>query len=289
MNNFAFFGTPRFAEIFLSEIVRKGVVPSLVVTNPDRPAGRKKELAPPPVKVLAEKHGIPVFQEKLETLNLKLETQEHGFGLVAAYGSIIPKSVIEIFPKGIICLHPSLLPELRGATPIQTALLEGREETGVSLFLMDEKVDHGQILSERKIAISENDDYVSLEEKLAKSGAELFIEIMPEYLSEKLSPIPQDESRATYTKKFPREAAFVPEAELKDALAGKGARQVSAKIRAFSKEPGAWTIISPGSSTSLGKLNFCNPTQVKLLACEIVEGKLKLTKIQTESKKAQIL
>ncbi len=273
---FVFFGTPRFAEIFLSEILKRGFIPSLVICNPDRPAGRKKILTSPPVKALAEKHGIPVLQpenkNELETLNLKLETS---FGLVAAYGEIIPTSVIQKFPKGIIGVHPSLLPEFRGATPIQAVLLERKEKTGISLFLLDEKVDHGPTIAQKNVAIGESDDYLSLEKKLALAGADLFVEKIGGYLSGEIKPTLQDESQATYTKKFSREDAFVPEDGLKNALDGRGAEGVCAKIRAFSAEPGAWTIQ--------------NGKQVKLLKCEIAGGKLVLKKIQPEGKKPQTL
>lgn len=273
MKNFAFFGTPRFAEIFLSGILARGFTPSFVVTNPDRPKGRKKEFTPPPVKVLAQKYGLAVLQP--EKLSEKFQTDGSEFGVVAAYGNIIPKSAIAAFPKGIIGVHPSLLPELRGATPIQSALLEEKKETGTSLFLLDEKVDHGPVLNTKRVTINNDDDYISLEEKLAKTSAELFLETIEKYLSGEIVPAPQDESKATFTKKFSREDTFVSEDELTQALKGNGAEKVAGKIRAFSAEPGAWTIQ--------------NGKQVKLLACRIENGKLKLTKIQTEGKNPQTL
>lgn len=270
--NFIFFGTPRFAEIFLGELIENGLTPSMVITNPDRPAGRKKIITPPSVKTLAEGHGITVFQNKSETLNFKLGTS---FGLVAAYGLIIPESVIRLFPKGVLCIHPSLLPELRGATPIQTALLENRAETGTTIFLLDKQIDHGAIIAQKKLAITGEDNYATLEEKLAKLSAELFSETIEKYLDGKIVPTPQDEKKATLTKKFSREDAFIEEKELKDAIEGKNSERVSAKIRAFSTEPGTWTIQ--------------NGKQIKLLECYILDGKLVLKKIQTEGKKPQTL
>ena len=273
MDKFVFFGTPRFAEIFLMGIMEKGFSPSLVVTNPDRPAGRKKELTPPPVKILAEKRGIPILQP--DKLSVGFDSKGAEFGIVSAYGGIIPKVAIEAFPKGIIGVHPSLLPLLRGATPIQTALLEGKTETGVSLFLLDEKADHGPIINEKQAIIDENDDYLSLEEKLAESGAELFVETIEKYLSGEIAPETQDESKATFTKKFSREDAFVHPETLAAAERGEDAFLVSRKIKAFVAEPGAWTIK--------------NGKQMKLLECAVLEGKLILKKIQTEGKNPQTL
>lgn len=276
MNQFAFFGTPRFAEIFLEESVSKGFVPSLVITNPDRPAGRKHVLTPPPVKVFAEQNGIPVFQpEKLSPEALKDAVSGCEFAVVAAYGGIIPRGVIDLFPKGILCIHPSLLPELRGATPIQTALLEGKKETGTTIFLIDERVDHGAILSQKKISVTEEDDYISLEEKLAKLGAELFAETTKDYVAEKIKALPQDESKATLTKKFSREDAYIPEAEVVSALQGKEPEKVLRKIRAFSAEPGAWTKHTE--------------KEIKLLSGKIEDGKLVITELQREGKNPQRL
>lgn len=271
-DNFIFFGTPRFAEIFLREIIQFGFVPRAVITNPDKPTGRKKIITPPLIKTLAEENDIPVFQNKPETFNIELGVS---FGLVAAYGRIIPDSVIRLFPKGILCAHPSLLPELRGATPIQTALLENRKETGTTLFLLDKFVDHGAILAQEKITIMENDDYASLEEKLAKLSAKLFSETIGKYIAGEIKPILQNEGEVTLTKKFSRDDAFISEEDLLNAIAGKSAEKVFGKIRAFQTEPGAWTIK--------------NGKQIKLLAAVLENGKLRLTRVQYEGKKPQAL
>jgi methionyl-tRNA formyltransferase len=266
--DFIFFGTPRFAEIFLSELLEKGLKPKAVVTNPDRPAGRKKEMTPPAVKMIAEKSGIPVFQpESLTGANLP----EAEFGVVAAYGSIVPESVINMFPKGIICVHPSLLPKYRGATPIQTAILNEERETGTTLFLLDKLVDHGPILAQKEMGIAADEDYLSLEEKLARISAELFSEVIGKYVSGKLEPLPQEESKATLTKKFSRDDAFVPADELKNACEGTGATRIYAKIRALNPEPGAWTRV--------------NGKEIKLLEAEMRDGKLVVKTVQPEGKK----
>lgn len=267
---FIFFGSARFAEIFLAEIIQNAYRPHLVICNPDRPLGRKKILTAPPAKTLAEKKGIPVLQpEKLNADNVPAAP----FGIVAAYGKIIPKSVLEKFPHGILCIHPSLLPKYRGATPIQSALLAGEKETGTTLFVLDEKVDHGPIIADIKIPIEENDDYYSLEEKLARGGAAIFLKSIGGYLAGTQKPHEQNHAAATLTEKFVRENAFIPEKIVIDAENGKDAFSVARKIKAFAAEPGAWTLK--------------NGKEVKLLACTIRNEKLVLTKTQRAGKKPQ--
>jgi methionyl-tRNA formyltransferase len=140
---------------------------------------------------------------------------------------------------------------------------------------LDKYVDHGAIIAQKKISIADDDDYSSLEEKLAKLSAELFSEVISKYLHGEITPSAQDEEKATLTKKFSRDDAFIPEDELHNAILGKNPTKVFGKIRAFQTEPGAWTIK--------------NSKQVKLLGCVLEEGKLRLTQVQYEGKKPQIL
>ncbi len=270
--NYIFFGTPRFAETILKRLIDAGMPPSLVITNPDRPVGRKKVITPPPVKILADKHSIPVIQpERLEMRNLSLEIGESQFAILASYGKIIPREVIDLFPKGIIVVHPSLLPKYRGATPIQSALLSGEERAGTALIRMDEKVDHGPILASRELEhrIS-NFQFQTLYDELATLSADLLVEVLPEFAAGRIEPIPQNESEATYTKKFSSDDAFVDHADLERAEreGGEIALLVDRKVRALNPEPGVWTLEG-------GK-------RMKLLEAEISDGKLKLKKIQRE-------
>src|SRR3989344_2012448 len=153
-----FFGTSQFAVPILEKLIKElGLNVLAIVTNPDEPAGRKKIPSPPPVKILAQKHNIPVFQpsslktkllkNSLEIENLKLKIAETDLCVVASYGKIIPKEYLEIPKFGFINVHPSLLPKYRGPTPIQTAILNGDEETGVTIIKMSEEVDHGATLA----------------------------------------------------------------------------------------------------------------------------------------------
>lgn len=274
---FVFFGTPEFAVRVLEKIIAGGYVPLAVICNPDRPVGRKKITTPPPTKVVAQKHGVCVLQP--ETLDAEFKTQiinlKPEFGIVAAYAKIIPREVIDLFPRGVIGVHPSLLPKCRGSSPIQSAILGGEEKTGATLYLLDEKMDRGAIIAAREIAINDDDDYNKLHLKLAELGGELLLETLPKFLSDKIKPVPQDESLATYTKKFTTEDAFIDEKDLLAAIAGgrEKALAVSRKIRALNPEPGTWTV-------RIGK-------RIKLIDGAIENGRLVLKKTQAEGEKAK--
>jgi len=284
---FVFFGTPEFAAIVLEKIIAAGFIPSAVLCNPDRPVGRKKIITPPPTKVLAEKNNIKVYQpEKLEISppagGLDLEIGKIDFAVVAAYSKIIPKKILEIPRLGTIGVHPSLLPKYRGASPIQSAILAGEKETGVTLFLTDEKVDHGPILAKRELTMTNDDDYDNLQKRLADLAADLLIETLPKFLTGEIKPRTQNESEATYTKKFRAEDGFVDLEILRQAQDGTSPGQpeiILRKIRALNPEPGVWTIIPP---TGGGK-------RTKILEAEIANGKLRIKKIQIEGGKQKNL
>jgi methionyl-tRNA formyltransferase len=280
--NYVFFGTPDFAAIILQNLIDAGFLPAAVVCNPDRPAGRKKIITPPPTKVLAEKHNIKVYQPE----NLEIGNWENAdFGIVASYGKIIPEKIIQTFKLGMIGVHPSLLPRHRGASPIQSAILSGDEVTGVTLYLLDEKMDHGPILAGKELKIEKNDNYETLSEKLAILGAELTIKTIPEYIAGKSKPQVQNEEYATYTKKFKTEDAYV-NLEKDDPVT------IERKIRALNPEPGVWTL-RQGLRVSLSRTPQGKPfdkaqgKRMKILEAEIEDGKLKLKKIQFEGKKPQ--
>jgi len=271
---FAFFGTPRFAEIILEELIAQGLIPSVVICNPDRPVGRKKIITPPPTKLLAQKHNITISQPESLT-HYTLPITNYDFFVIAAYGKIIPKEVLNAPKLGTIGIHPSLLPKYRGASPIQTAILDGDEETGVSLFLTDEKVDHGKIIAEDTTIILANDTYLSLETRLAKLGAELLIKTIPDYINGKIIPKEQDEGEATFTKKFETQNGFISPEILDAALQGEKAFWIHKKICALNPEPGVWTVR--------------NKKRMKLLESELMGEKLVLKKIQIEGKTPQTL
>ena len=283
---FVFFGTPEFAAIILEKLINTGYVPVAVVCNPDRPVGRKKIITPPPAKqLLIEKLkdcNIEILQP--ESIDSSFKIQVSNFKpdifIVAAYSQIIPKEILEIPRLGTIGVHPSLLPKYRGSSPIQSAILNGDEETGVSLYLMDDKMDHGPILAQREIKnYSIKDDisiknryelrimnYENLLKNLAELSADLLIETLPKFLKGEINPLPQDESQATYTKKFITEDGRVD-------LKKDNPLLIERKIRALNPEPGVFTFID-------GK-------RVKLLEAKISDGKIVITKTQIEGKKPQ--
>ena len=280
--NYVFFGTPRFAEIILKTLITAGMPPVAVVCNPDRPVGRKKIVTPPPVKSLVIGHRTPNIEilqpEKLDdSFKAKIRELKPQFAIVAAYAKIIPKSVIELFPKGTIGVHPSLLPKYRGSSPIQSVILAGEETAGVTLYMLDEKMDHGAILENRKLKI-ENRSYLELEKELAEIGGELLVETLPKFITAEIKPQPQNEAAATFTKKFTTEDGFVSDTDLGRAQSGEDsvlANEIERKIRALTPEPGVYTIK--------------NGKRIKFLEAEVREGKLMLKKIQIEGKNPQAI
>ena len=274
--NYVFFGTPEFAAIILEKLIQAGLIPAAVVANPDRPVGRKKIITPPPVKQLIAngKWPIEVLQpEHPETISYRLSAIRPEVFIVAAYAQILPKEILAIPRLGTIGIHPSLLPKYRGPTPIQTVILKGGTETGVTLYLMDEKIDHGATLAVSRLPLITRENYESLLKKLADLGAELLIATLPKFIKREIKPQAQDASQATYTKKFDAHDAFVDAADLKKAETEGGAiaLEIDSKIRALNPEPGTWTLE--------------NGTRFKLLEAELKAGKLKLKTIQAQGKK----
>ncbi len=208
MTRIVFMGTPDFSVPVLQRIIEDGYEVIGVVTQPDRPVGRKKVLTPPPVKVEALKRGIPVFQpekirqkeemEKILSLNPDLI-------ITAAFGQILPNEILEAPVHGCINVHASLLPELRGGAPIHYALIQGKEKTGITIMYMVEKLDAGDILTQVEVAITEEDNVGTLHTKLSIAGAALLSETLPNLLVGKLTPIPQDNENATFAYNIKRE------------------------------------------------------------------------------------
>ena len=291
--NYIFFGTPEFAVIILEKLINAGFIPVAVICNPDKPVGRKKIITPPAVKqLLIEKfkdYKIKILQPKiLANYKLQITNYKPDFFIVAAYSKILPKEILKISRFGTIGVHPSLLPKYRGASPIQTTILNGEKETGVTLYLMDKEIDSGPILATSHLPLSNSDNYELMIKKLAESGADLLVEflrkiepISNQQLAISNLAIPQDESQATYTKKFKTEDAFIESQDLEKARGSIGSPQetrqlaveIDRKIRALNPEPGTWTIL--------------NGKRTKLLEAKVIDEKLKITKIQVEGKKSQ--
>lgn len=204
-------GSPEFALPTLKKLVEHYSVVG-VVTQPDRPAGRGREMKPPPVKILAESMGLPVTQPpRLRTSEAleQLRAWAPDLIVVAAFGQILRQEVLDLPPHGCINVHASLLPRWRGASPINAAILHGDKQTGVTIMRMDASLDTGPILSQRAIPIEPDDTAASLGEKLARLGADLLIETLPPYLKGELQPQPQDDSLATYAPMLKKEDGWL--------------------------------------------------------------------------------
>ncbi len=239
---YVFFGgqDSLFATIILNELTNAGMTPVAVIRD-----ARK-----------------PLDPEYLKSLKAD-------FFLVAAFGKILKKDILEIPPKGTVGIHPSLLPKYRGASPIQSVILAGEKETGTAIFMIDEKVDHGAVLGTEKIAIDPEDTYWTLTEKLAYLSADLFKKVVPLWDAGEIAPQTQDESLVTMTKKFTTEDAAVD-------LKKDNPKNIWLKIKALNPEPGTYSILeSPSGKT----------VRVKLLEANYADGELKLKKVQPEGKK----
>ncbi len=227
----AFFGNSEFSLIVLKELKKNGTIPELIVTTPDKPQGRKMTLTPTPTKIWAEENNI----ECVEPVKLKDETflekiKNYNLFIVASYGKIIPKVVIDIPKYQVLNIHPSLLPKYRGPSPLQEQILNDEKEVGVSIMLVDEQVDHGAIIAQKKVVITEWPvGFLSLQEILAKEGAHLLAEILPDWIKEKIKPKTQNDTEATFTKKVEKQDGFL------DLL--KDAHKNYLKILAFEEWP----------------------------------------------------
>lgn len=189
-----FFGTPYFAVPTLINLILKGEKISLVVTQPDKPMGRGREIHPPPVKVVSLEHGLKIVQPdriKDEAFIESLRNLQPEFAIVVAYGKILPKEILNIPLRGCVNLHASLLPKYRGAAPIQWALIKGEKITGVTTMLIDEGLDTGPILLQKEVLIEEDDNAETLSRKLSFIGAELILETIDKMRKGLIVPTPQ--------------------------------------------------------------------------------------------------
>ncbi|MEA2701473.1 MAG: methionyl-tRNA formyltransferase [Candidatus Parcubacteria bacterium] len=208
---FAFFGTPYVARDTLAILVEAGYVPSVIVTSPDAPRGRGLELGPSETRTFGEAHGIPTLApSKLDAAFIE-ELRAYGaqYAVVVAYGKLLPQSLIDVFPLGILNIHYSLLPKYRGASPVEGALLAGETETGVTIQRLALKMDAGDMLAQRSVAIDAAETTGELRARLIRIGAELLVETLPLFISGTVQTIPQNESQATFAGKIAKEEGFL--------------------------------------------------------------------------------
>jgi len=248
-----FFGSSEFSLIVLKKLLNaQGLSLCAVVTTPDAPAGRHLKLTPNPVKVFAQKNNIPVYTSPL-SFPSPIISRARGcavgegaggevLGLVAAYGKIIPQSVIDIFGGHIYNIHPSLLPKYKGPSPLQQQILDGVTQTGVTIIQLDALTDHGPIVTQAKSKITPTDTTVTLGVKLFSLGTDLFLSQLRKATPFKAKP--QNHSLATYTHKLTRQDGFVSWEEYQT-------QDLDRKLRAFVGWPGVWTINPQGERVKI--------------------------------------
>ncbi|MDD5626247.1 MAG: methionyl-tRNA formyltransferase [Patescibacteria group bacterium] len=290
-----FWGTPEFGAIVLDLLSQTQFKPTCVVTESDKPVGRhayrqagKQILTAPPVKESALKYGIPVLQpENLATY--QLTNLQADLFIVAAYGKILPKEILDIPKYGCLNIHPSLLPLYRGATPIQAAILNGDKTTGVSIILMDEKMDHGPIVAQQQLELPITDYQLpKLSKELAELGAKLLIETLPKWLAGEIKPSTQDETKVTFTRQIKKEDGLIDWSF--------PAEKIEKMLRAYYPWPGIFTnfdnkklkiikaeILEIQDNKKPGTVFF---TENKQLAIMCGKNALILKEIQPEGKKA---
>ncbi|WP_433939129.1 methionyl-tRNA formyltransferase [Paenibacillus lautus] len=206
--NIVFMGTPAFAVPSLEMLIAEGYTIAAVVTQPDRPQGRKKVLTPTPVKEAALRHGIPVLQpQRLRNPEAVAELAEYKPDLIvtAAYGQILPKSVLDMPALGCLNVHGSLLPAYRGGAPIQRSIINGESVTGITLMYMAEGLDTGDMIARAEVPIEDADTAGTMFEKLSQAGAELLRRELPRLVKGKVEAEPQDDSKATYAPNLTRD------------------------------------------------------------------------------------
>lgn len=289
MLKIVFFGTHTFAATILQGLIDSGLFDiQIVITKPDRPVGRKQELQKSPVKLLAKKHALQLAQPpSLKTFDFTDFKDFMDLGIVAQYGLIIPQRVLDLPKMGIINVHTSLLPKYRGASPIQTALMNGETQTGVTIMKMDAGLDTGPIILQKPLNIAQNDTYTTLDQKMAKIAILGLLEAIPGYISGALQPVPQDNSKATVTKQLTREDGRVDWQ--------KTAQEIYNQWRGLTPWPGVWTDALEDKRMKLLSIVHVDqtlaPGRLEIRDKEILvgtkKGSIKILELQAEGRKKQ--
>lgn len=290
-----FMGTSDFAKEILKSLVDDGYKVEAVFTQPEKKSGRKREIKSNPVKTFSALHAIPVFQPRKingEAI-AKIKSLAPDLIVVAAYGKIIPKAVLEIPKFKCINVHPSLLPKFRGPSPIQNAILVGEKETGITIMLMDDKIDHGDILAQEKIATSPEDTTETLAQKMIPKSSKLLLRIIPRWVQGEIKEQKQDDSLATYCKLIEREDGKISWNE--------EARTIYNKYRAFYPWPGIFCFMKSKEKTTRIKLNKIAIAEIESetkhnigevsrqdnrIAIQTSKGAIIIEEIQLEGKKS---
>jgi methionyl-tRNA formyltransferase len=287
-----FMGTPEFSVPILNYLIKQTNVIA-VVTQPDKKVGRKQILTSSPIKKIALTNKIKVLQPEKIKSNAEFIQNLKGLNpdliIVAAYGFILPKELLAMPKYGVGNVHASLLPKYRGASPIQTAILNGDKETGITIMLLNEKMDEGDILSQETITITNNDNFASLHDNLSILGAKLLLETLPKWLNKEIKPQKQDNSQASYCKLITKEDGKID--------LYKSPIELERRVRALNPWPGTWLNWN-GKKLKLLKVKWINSNSKheigevyktnRGLAVECIEDALEILELQLESKKAMI-
>ncbi|MEK7160580.1 MAG: methionyl-tRNA formyltransferase [Patescibacteria group bacterium] len=259
-----FLGTPDFAVPILEKLINSDYKPVAVFCAPDKPVGRQQILTPPPVKIAAQKYTIPVHQPvDANELLKQLTAVNCDLVISAAFGLILPKAALDLPHFDCLNVHPSLLPKYRGASPIQATILNGDAETGVTIYKMDEQIDHGPILiTEHLSLITKKYTTPELSKELAELSATLLFKTLPDWLAGKITPQPQDNSQATLTKIITKENSTIDWQ--------KSAEKIEQQIRAYTPWPGSHTYYSSSPSTSI-VVNRVEKSKLKIIEAETTE------------------
>lgn len=297
MTNIIFFGTPKYVVPVLNKLKQVGYEIAAVVTQPPRPVGRKRILTPSPVSRWAEERKIPILTDAT-TLSTTMIKQKADIGILAAYGEIISKQVLDTFLYGILNIHPSMLPKWRGPAPVEATIITG-DTPGISIIKLDEEMDHGAIVQITKDKAQKEDTTGSLRERLFKRGAELLVSILPKYLQGQIELREQEHENATYTRRLNKQDGFIPPEYLARALRGETAKSkwkmefmqnaggkkyivtptpeiIERFIRAMMPWPGSWTLLRQDWKEQTKRL--------KILKAHLESGKLIPDIVQLEGK-----
>lgn len=271
--NYAFFGSSDFSIGVLDQLEKADLLPKIIITTPDMPAGRKLILTPTPVKIWAEKRKIPFYcPPKLKPFANELNEicKEKNINLfaVASYGKIIPREILDIPEKKTLNVHPSLLPKHRGASPLQFSILEDDKDTGVTIMRIDEEMDHGPIVAVANVHMDEWPSLRELKDMMAEIGGKLLSSVIPEWLKGEMKEIEQDHGLATYTRKIEKEDGLI-DLESKDQYLN------FRKIQAYSGWPSTYFFKEIGGKK----------IRIKITKARFENGNLIIERVIPEGKK----
>ena len=283
MINFAFFGTDEFSVDVLNSLKKEGFLPTLIITVPDKPKGRKMVMTPPLAKVWATENNItckqpatlkPVFPDGSSNPIYAILNTNYDLFIVASYGKIIPQPILDLPQHGTLNVHPSLLPKYRGASPLESAILSGDTETGVSIMLLDADMDHGPILDIKKLVLTGEEYFEDLRHATAVIGGKMLSELMPLWIERKIEAKPQDHAKATFTKKIEKEDGLINFDFIRVVPSIEQSINFYRQIRALTPWPGAYFFVNKNG----------RQIRIAIRAAKLTDNKLVIERVTPEGK-----